>query len=171
MKDYKLSDFKQGTKFKGLLKSGEEVRGIVEVETNHKIFLCTNSSTLNGLNGERLGYKYSWYLNKYNFQRDFTNYFQSFQFIGEEQEFEELTRGGYLYNITRRDRGDGMMNGEMFISNVWRSETWYKDGKYYSKGEHRYDLIPINLRKKELQAKEAELLKQLEEIRKELGNE
>ncbi len=89
----------------------------------------------------------------------------------EEQEFEELTRGGYPHNITRRDRGDGMVNGEVFIDNVWRSETWHKDGNYYIGVRDRLDLIPTNPRKKELQAKEAELLKQLEEIRKELGNE
>ncbi len=170
MKNYKLSDFKQGAKFKGVLNSGEKVEGMVQVEDG-KVFLCSNHKELDGdWYNDKLGYLHSWCISGV-FEAAFISYFQSFQFIEEEQEFEELTRGGYKFDITRRDRGDGMVNGEIFINNVWHSETWYKDGRYYSKGEHTYDLIPINTRKKELQAKESELLKQLEEIRKELGNE
>lgn len=88
----------------------------------------------------------------------------------EQPKWEKLTRGGYEYNIVREDRGDSMINVEIFINNVWSLRTLCNNGKYrIDGGDYHYDLIPYNPRKTELLTKKAELEKQLEEINKELN--
>ena len=145
----------------------EKIEG-VKVDSNTYQFTQNFSYIVNNYNGEDNRVCNTSYTNTYSrtlIPYDPDRFCAS---LGEEQpKWMPLTRGGYEYKIIREDRGDGYMNVEVLVKNIWCVEVFDKNGRYriYDRG---FDLIPYNPKQEAIKQQIALKEKELEELKAKL---